>query len=87
MASVKCLELGGIKMWFPSNDHGPPHFHAKRRGEWEYRVYFMLPEESMLEVKWENRSMSASDRKSLTELTAISRLKLLSEFDAVHANG
>jgi hypothetical protein len=35
MPKVKCFEIPGLYFWFWSDDHDPPHFHAKRRGEWE----------------------------------------------------
>lgn len=41
MARVRAFEIDGLVLWFFSYDHDPPHFHAKRAGEWEVRVYFL----------------------------------------------
>jgi len=41
-------------MFFHSDDHGPPHVHVRRPGEWEIRVNLLLTTEAHLEftVKW-----------------------------------
>ena len=30
-----------MELWFNSSDHLPPHFHARKPGDWEIRVYFL----------------------------------------------
>lgn len=40
MPKLVCFEIPGLSCWFWSNDHDPPHFHAKKEGEWEIRVKF-----------------------------------------------
>lgn len=40
MGKIDCFSIHGCTCWFWSNDHSPPHFHVKRPGEWEIRVYF-----------------------------------------------
>jgi len=52
MPKVKCFEIPGLYCWFWSNDHDPPHFHAKRNGEWELTVKFLEGGDSMFEMKW-----------------------------------
>lgn len=52
MPKVDCFQIAGLTLWFWSNDHDPPHFHAKKDGEWEIKVKFMLAEEEMIELKW-----------------------------------
>ncbi len=44
-------------------DHQPPHFHAKIRGEWEIRVFFLLSgaEDLSYEMEW-GSDPSRSDR-------------------------
>jgi hypothetical protein len=49
MPQVKCFEIDGIYCWFWSNDHDPPHFHAKKEGKWEIRVKFTQSDEDMFE--------------------------------------
>ena len=50
MATVTAFQIDGLKIWFWSNDHEPPHFHVKRRGEWEVKVFFLLSPNDMIEV-------------------------------------
>jgi hypothetical protein len=40
MGRIQCFEIAGCVCWFYSRDHRPPHFHVKRSGEWEIRVFF-----------------------------------------------
>lgn len=42
----------GLTCWFWSNDHDPPHFHAKKEGEWEIKVKFSESEYEMFELEW-----------------------------------
>ena len=42
MGRVESVATEGLELWFNSSDHLPQHFHLKRRGEWEIRVYFLL---------------------------------------------
>jgi len=52
MPKVVCFEIPGLSCWFWSNDHAPPHFHAKKEGAWEVRVKFTEHEERMFELVW-----------------------------------
>jgi Domain of unknown function (DUF4160) len=52
MAKVRCFEIPGLYCWFWSDDHDPPHFHVKRRGEWELKVNFLEDPDTMFELKW-----------------------------------
>lgn len=51
---VEAFAIEGLTLWFWSHDHGPPHFHIKRLGEWELRVYFLetTAEALAYEMKW-----------------------------------
>jgi len=84
MAELKCFSIAGVKLWFWSNDHEPPHFHAKVSGDWEVAVYFLELEEHMLEVKWRKRAMSAQHRKALLRMAAAHRMELLQEGEEIH---
>ena len=68
MATVAAFLLPGVTLWFWSNDHEPPHFHAKRRGEWEVKVNFLLDEAAMIEIVW---SQTRPPRKLLRKLAAL----------------
>ena len=54
VGKVEAIDVEGLDLWFWSDDHGPPHFHAKRAGEWEIAVFFLeVTERSLVyEVKW-----------------------------------
>jgi len=81
MGKVEVISINGVDLVFFSNDHNPPHFHAKKAGEWEYRVYFMRSE-NMLEAKWEEQRMTGKLRRELIELVVANRLALLTEWEA-----
>ena len=48
MGKVSCFNLYGIDCWFWSQDHRPPHFHAKKKGCWEVQVYFLKTRNDMI---------------------------------------
>ena len=50
MPKLACFEFPGLSCWFWSNDHDPPHFHAKKEGEWEIRVKFTETEDADVRV-------------------------------------
>src|SRR5438105_304193 len=77
-------QIPGMHLWFYSNDHTPPHFHAKRRGQWELRVNFQERGQAMLEVKWRKSSttpISAADRKTLRQMVEKHRYDILKEWE------
>jgi hypothetical protein len=57
VGKVDAVVLEGLDLWFNSSDHRPPHLHARRRGEWEIRVYFLLctDDELVFDCKWAKR--------------------------------
>ncbi|MCA9163467.1 MAG: DUF4160 domain-containing protein [Planctomycetales bacterium] len=86
MVTVTAFQIPGLTIWFWSNDHEPPHFHAKRRGEWEVRVNFLLDESEMIDVVWSDRAPSKKQLKHLATLAAQHRVALLEQWEAVHDN-
>jgi hypothetical protein len=83
MTKVKCFSVSGLKMWFPSSDHTPPHFHVQKDGEWCYRVFFLEDESEMLEVKWRLKDMANWQRKEILEYSAAYRFDLLGEWSLI----
>lgn len=78
MVTVAAFVVEGLKLWFWSNDHEPPHFHAKRRGEWEIKVHFLLDASEMIEVV-----SGAPSRKAVKEIISLAerhRLELLEQW-------
>ena len=62
MGRVDAFAIGGLDLWFNSHDHGPPHFHVRRPGEWEIRVYFLDCTEEVLvfDQKWGREPRNAN---------------------------
>jgi len=83
MATLKSFSIAGLKLWFYSNDHEPPHFHAKRKGEWEYRVHFLAGRAEMFELVWSKKKtlISKADRESLEELVEKHRSQIFKEWE------
>ena len=83
MGRVDCFRLGDLDLWFNSHDHLPPHFHARRRGEFDVRVYFLLCAEGNLvyDVKW-GRGPRAAELAALCAATIAHRPQLLDEWEA-----
>jgi hypothetical protein len=81
MAKVKCFEIPGLYCWFWSDDHDPPHFHVKRRGEWELKVKFLEGPDTMFELKWGDPP-KAKVLKTIAAKAVANREALLLEWEA-----
>ena len=82
MARVGAFKLEGVECWFYSQDHRPPHFHARKRGRWEVRVYFMEASEAMLDrVRGARRQLAPREVKALCGVAERHRDKLLAEWE------
>jgi hypothetical protein len=84
MATVRAFQIRGLKLWFWSGDHEPPHFHAKKSGQWEVKVFFLLRPDKMIEVKWAEKQPSASLLRQLCSLAERNRTALLKEWERLH---
>lgn len=82
MAIVTAFQIAGLKIWFWSNDHEPPHFHVMRKGEWELKVSFMLASSEMIEVLGD-AGPSQKVLKNLIQLTELHRLELLEQWHRI----
>jgi len=78
--------VAGLKMWFWSLDHEPPHFHAKRQGEWEVKAYFLQAPGDMVELVWADKKPEGRLLKELARLAEEHRLELLEEWEEIHRN-
>jgi hypothetical protein len=82
MAKLECFTIPGIELWFFSHDHLPEHFHAKRRGQWEVRVFFLEGSSKMFEVVWlRGREVPKVDIRLLEENVTAKRAELLEEWE------
>jgi hypothetical protein len=52
VAKVAAFEVPGLALWFNSNDHLPPHFHAEQLDDWEVRVRFLQKPDDMIQIVW-----------------------------------
>jgi hypothetical protein len=66
MGRIECVQIDGCVCWFYSRDHRPPHFHVKRAGEWEIRVFFHEEPPYYEEVFVVRRPSSRVTREILT---------------------
>jgi hypothetical protein len=85
LGQVEAFEIDGLKLWINSSDHLPPHFHAKRRGQWEIRVFFLTCTDKNLDfnVKFQfgKKGPSAADQAAILELVLEHRAALLQEWE------
>ncbi len=84
MATVSAFEISGLKLWFWSNDHEPPHFHAKKRGKWEIKVSFLEDPSQMIEMVF--GKPSAKEQKNIAKLAERHRLELLQQWQQIREN-
>ena len=82
MARVGAFEISGIYMWFPSGDHEPPHFHARRPGEWDAKVYIQSTAAEMIRVtRPPDGKIKGTDRKAILAGVEANRADLLAEWE------
>jgi hypothetical protein len=83
MAKLECFKIPGIELWFFSHDHLPQHFHAKRRGQWEIRVFFLEGSANeMFEVVWpKGKEMPKGDLKLLEAKVKAFRAEIFEEWE------
>lgn len=75
MPRLEAFSIPGLDLFFNSLDHLPPHFHARRPGEWEIRVYFLVSGPKLAcDIKW-------------SALVNGNRAQLFREWDAKVASG
>jgi len=86
VATVQLFEIPGLKLWFWSADHEPPHFHAKRQGEWEVKVNFLLEPGEMIEVVGTGKRAARGVLKELTRLAEEYRFELWEQWEEIHGD-
>jgi Domain of unknown function (DUF4160) len=77
------MVVAGIELWFNSNDHLPPHFHAEKPHEWEVRVFFLREAREMFEVVYTNRRgrPNKSDVREISQQAETHRAELLEQWE------
>lgn len=90
MGKVTSFEIAWLDLRFFSLDHGPPHFHAIKTGEWDIRVFFTTCTTDHLDynMKWPKTSAKSSGGPTSSECrqilgqVLIHRIALQAEWDA-----
>lgn len=86
MGKLEVFKIDGLYLFFNSNDHRPPHFHVKKSGAWEIRVYFLTCIEKQLDfdLKWQKNKAepTAREKKEILLLVLEHREELLKEWEA-----
>lgn len=87
MGTVESFQIDGLYLFFNSHDHRPPHFHVKKKGAWEIRVYILTCAEKSLDfnLKWQKKDKdkpTAKEKKEILLLVLKYREKLLTEWEA-----
>ncbi|MHB8420664.1 MAG: DUF4160 domain-containing protein [Myxococcales bacterium] len=78
---MSALVQAGLELFFNSNDHLPPHFHAERADEWGVRVFFLREPAEMLETSWQEKKPSKRTLRRLCAAAARVRDALLIEWE------
>lgn len=87
LGRVSCIPSNGeIEYFFNSEDHSPPHFHAKHKGgDWEIRVYFLECIEGNLAFDFKfppnQKSLSSRFRQQILQHTLKNKAALCKEWE------
>ena len=81
MGKVEAFMIPGVECWFWSADHHPPHFHARHRGEWEVKVWFLEGEPDRM-FQAVRGILPGNIRKALYRAVEQNRDELLIEWEA-----
>lgn len=82
MGKLEAFGIEGVYCWFWSQDHRPPHFHAKQKGKWSCRVFFLRARAKMLEHDTHMpERMDKRHRKILCDMAEQHREELLREWE------
>lgn len=90
MPRLEAFSVAGLDLFFNSLDHLPPHFHARRPGEWEIRVYFLVSGAKLAyDLKWSRKKsgVPASMAEALKAAVNANRAQLLREWEAKVSSG
>jgi hypothetical protein len=82
LGRIEEFNLQGLQAFFRSHDHRPPHFHVKKAGMWEIRVYILTSSKNGLDYSFKfpkNKSvtLSSKEEKAILHLITSNREKLL----------
>jgi hypothetical protein len=82
LGRIEEFSFQGLRAFFRSNDHRPPHFHVKRPGRWEIKVYILTSSKNRLDYSFKfpkNNSviLTSQEEKAILGFVTRNREKLL----------
>jgi hypothetical protein len=82
LGKIEEFSLKGLQAFFRSSDHHPPHFHVKKSGRWEIRVYILTSSKNGLDYSFKfpkNKSvtLTSKEEKAILGFVTSNREKLL----------
>ncbi len=84
LSKVETFALDGLDLFFNSNDHLPQHFHVRKPGRWEIRVFFLRCSQQkglIFDLKWPpNTGPSGKEKREILKLVVENRSALLMEW-------
>lgn len=85
LGKIEYFSPQGLQAFFRSNDHRPPHFHVKKAGMWEVRVYILTSSKNGLDYSFKfpknnSASLSSKEKKAILGFVTSNREKLLSDW-------
>jgi hypothetical protein len=88
VSKVSAFTIPRLDCLFYSSDHYPPHFHVKKAGRWEIRVYFLSCTEQELTYKFKfpknpgkDKGPTGNERRDILEAVIKHRAALLKEWE------
>lgn len=87
MVKVQSFHVAGVRCWFWSGDHLPPHFHLEaENGDWNAKVFFLLDGCQMIQDIHSRKSggIPAGIRKVLQEMVRKNLADLLRQWEELH---
>ncbi|MGL6342214.1 MAG: DUF4160 domain-containing protein [Waterburya sp.] len=86
LGRVEEFSFRGLQAFFRSTDHYPPHFHVKKSGRWEIRVYILTSSKNGLDYSFKfpkNKSvtLTSKEEKAILDFVTSNREKLLLDWE------
>lgn len=86
MGKIGGFNLNGLEAFFQSGDHRPPHFHVKKKGEWEIRVYIATTTKSNLDYSFKfpknnSKTIDSKEKEKIINFVINKRESLLVDWE------
>ncbi|WP_254563675.1 DUF4160 domain-containing protein [Oscillatoria sp. HE19RPO] len=83
MGKVDAFSINGLRLGFHSADHPPPHFHVKKLGAWEIRVFIETTQEKSLDfnVIFSRKEPTSAEKTKIAALVVAYQEELLQEWE------